>query len=77
MKIAAVYVETGRGCILNLEKFPECPAGTLPIAIAGKLVYFATLAKFKRGFVTSEAVKDICKEEQQRTVQKLTEILCE
>jgi hypothetical protein len=77
MKIAANYVETGRGCMLNLEKFPECPVGTLPIAIAGKLVYFATLAKFKRGFLTSEAIKDICKKEQQRIVDKLSKELCE
>jgi hypothetical protein len=77
MEIASGYVETGRVCCLNLKKFSECPAGTMPIVIAGRLVYFAMLAKIKKGFVASEDVKNICKEEERRTVQKLSEILCE
>src|SRR5882757_3923936 len=34
MEIASGYVETGRVCCLSLKKFPECPAGTMPIEIA-------------------------------------------
>jgi hypothetical protein len=74
------YVRTGRVCLLNLQKFPECPAGTMPIAIAGILVYFASLAKFKIKvpFVGGrEDIKNICEEEQQQTVEKLSKILCE
>jgi hypothetical protein len=77
MEIASGYVETGRLCYLSLKKFPESPAGTTPIVIASRLVYFAILAKIKKGFATSEDVRNICKEEERRTMQKLSEILCE
>ncbi len=77
MEIAAIFVETGRICCLSLNKFPECPEGTLPIIIAGKLVYFAMLAKIKKGLVTSENVKKTCQEEEQQIVDKLSKELCE
>jgi hypothetical protein len=77
MEIARGYVRTGRICYIDPQKFPECPSGTMPITIAGTLVHFAALAKFKKGFVTSDDVKNMCKEEERRTVQKLSEILCE
>jgi hypothetical protein len=77
LEITSVYVETGRVCCFSINKFPECPAGTMPIVIAGELVYWATFAKIKKGFVTSEDVKNICKEAERRTVQKLSDILCE
>jgi hypothetical protein len=78
MKIRAGYVRTGGVCYLNPQKYPaECPAGTLPIAIAGTLVFLATLAKFKKGFVASEGVLNICKDECQKIVDKLGKALCE
>jgi hypothetical protein len=77
VEIASGYVETGRVCCLSLKKFPVCPAGTMPIVIAGRLVYFAMLAKIKKGFVTSESIKNICLGEERQTVQKLSEIHCE
>jgi hypothetical protein len=77
MEIAAGYVKTGRVCYLSLNKFPECPEGALPIVIAGQLVYFATLAKIKKGLVTTEDVRKACQEEEQRIVDKLSKELCE
>jgi hypothetical protein len=77
MEIAAGYVETGRVCYLSLNKFPECPEETLPIVIAGQLVYFATLAKIKKGLVTTEDVRKTCQEEGQRIIDKLSKELCE
>jgi hypothetical protein len=74
---ASGYMQKSRICYLNVRRFSECPSGTIPIVIAGILVYFATLAKFKKRLWTSEDVKNICKEEQQRTVNKLSEELCE
>ena len=77
MEIASGYVETGQVCCLSLKKFPECSARTMPIEIAGKLVYFGMLAKIKKEFVVSDDVKNFCEEEARRTVQKLSETLCE
>jgi hypothetical protein len=71
----SLYLKTGRIC--HLTHLKECPAGVVPIMIAGTLVYLAALAKFKRGFVTSEGVHDICRGEKQRIVDKLSKELCE
>jgi hypothetical protein len=74
------YFGIGRICFVNLQT-AKCRAERLPIAIAGGLVYFASLTKLTGKFGvylrTNEEVSRICKEEQRRTIRKLSEIPCE
>ncbi len=67
------YMGTGV-CLLNLQKIPVEKRTT---AIIWWLVYEASRVKFAGKFGhylgTSEAVKNLCKEESQRTMQKFSE----
>ena len=71
---------TGRVCLLDLQKFADCSAGMIPIQVAGMLVRFASLAKYKKGykeaFWTSDDVRKICMEEQRLTIEKLIDCFC-
>jgi hypothetical protein len=72
------YMQKSRICYLNMQKFSKCPSGTIPITIAGILVYVASFAKFNvPSGVECEEIKKICDAEEQKVVQKLAEILCE
>lgn len=72
------YVRTGQVCVLDIQKFSECPSGTIPITIAGILVYFASFAKFDVPFgAECEEIKKLCDAEQEQIVDKLEKILCE
>ena len=67
------YQPTGQICFLDIRNLSKCPSGTMPIAIAGNLVYFASLPEFNNHFgVRSEEVKKInAEEKQQKIVEKL------
>jgi len=71
------YQPTGQICFLDIRKLSGCPSGTMPIAIAGNLVYFASLAEFNNHFgVGFEEMKKISAEEkQQKIVEKLLKSL--
>jgi hypothetical protein len=77
------HVPTGRLYFLYVQAFPiTFPNEKLPIIIAGNLAYQATLAKCKGGIIYFDkikgaAVKEQCRKEQHRTIQKLEEAICE
>jgi hypothetical protein len=67
------YQPTGQICFLDIRKLSGCPSGTVPIAIAGYLVYFASLAKFKKSFWSWIRINEriSAEEKQQQVVDKL------
>jgi hypothetical protein len=74
-------LRTGHICVLNLQRFPiEMFSERRLISIAGSLVHCASGVEQRKLGVylpESEVFKNICKEEQKQTVEKLSKILCE
>jgi hypothetical protein len=72
------YGRSGKICILDIRKFANYAPGTIPISIAGLLVYFATLTELEISRSKKNAVrKKVANEEEDRVVTKLQKILCE
>jgi hypothetical protein len=72
------YVRSAKICILDIRKFAKSAPGTIPISIAGLLVYFATLTELEIfRSVKSVDRKKFADEEEDRVVAKLQKILCE
>ena len=71
----AAYQPTGQMCILDIRNLSACPSGTLPIAIAGNLVYFASVSE-NLSLVKFKDIKKINAEEKQRQItEKLLKTL--
>jgi len=70
------YQSTGQICFLDIRNLSGCTSGTMPIAIAGNLVYFASLVEFKNHFGVGfgEMKKINAEEKQQQVVEKLVKL---
>ena len=67
----ASYQPTGQICFLDIRNLSKCPSGTLPVAIAGNLVYFASVAENLLGVKFNEMKKISAEEKQQQIQAKL------
>lgn len=72
------YFKNEKMCVLDVQKFSASAPGTIPICIAGLLVYFASFAKFNVPLwkMTPE-IKQHCDAEENAVMEKLRKILCE
>jgi hypothetical protein len=71
----AGYQPTGQICFLDIRNLSGCPSGTMSIAIAGNLVYFASVAENILGVGFEEMKKINAEEKQQQIVEKLLKSL--
>jgi hypothetical protein len=69
------YQPTGQMFVFDIRNLSACPSGTLPIAIAGYLVYFASVAENLLGVEFKEMKKINAEEKQQQIVEKLLKSL--
>ena len=72
------YVQLGKICFLDIRKFSNSWPGTLPITIAGLLVYFATLTELELSRSKNDTErKKLADTQQDRVVSKLQNFLRE
>lgn len=67
----AGYQPTGQMCVLDIRNLSACPSGTLSVAIAGYLVYFASVAENFLRDEFEETKKINAEGKQQQIVEKL------
>ena len=72
------HLPFGKICILDIRKFANFPAGTIPIGIAGLLVYFATLTELELSHLATNSEREnLASAARDEVMERLEKIYCE